>query len=333
VDGCLRAVAIAIGDVFRCYLLSDGDVACSGDILPGTTVEDPVRVPGVHDAIGLAASARAACAVLRDGSVWCWGANLHGALGRGFVTTAETTRFDAEPVPGLSDVVGVGAGVAHHCAVHADGSVSCWGWNAAGQLGDDTTSSRASPAPAASYGDVDLVVGTTTTTCARVATGRVTCWGQGELLGDGSSVGRRTPGAPVRGVARVIAMDGGYRHVCAVADDGRAFCWGDNWTGGLGVETPSERPLWPVLAGGLTDAVAIAAGGSSTCAVRVGGGVRCWGDSSQRHDAVRVVDLGAVLPAMGPWIAYGEHRRGAIDRAGVPWVIAGPPFPALSPAP
>ena len=57
-------------------------------------------------------------------------------------------------------------------------------------------------------------------------------------------------------------------------------CWGANDFGQLGngsLTTP--QPPVPVLVSGLTNAVAVAAGGVHTCALLADGTVRCWGDN------------------------------------------------------
>ena len=56
--------------------------------------------------------------------------------------------WPATAVPGLADIVEVAIGYARHaCARAKDGTVKCWGQNDKGQLGDGTTTSRATPAP------------------------------------------------------------------------------------------------------------------------------------------------------------------------------------------
>ena len=46
----------------------------------------------------------------------------------------------------ITDAVAVGAGLGHACAVLADDTVTCWGGNVDGQLGDGTSySTRTSP--------------------------------------------------------------------------------------------------------------------------------------------------------------------------------------------
>jgi hypothetical protein len=47
-------------------------------------------------------------------------------------------------VSGLTDVAQIGAGIAHSLAITSSGELDSWGANAAGQLGDGTTTERSS---------------------------------------------------------------------------------------------------------------------------------------------------------------------------------------------
>jgi alpha-tubulin suppressor-like RCC1 family protein len=48
-------------------------------------------------------------------------------------------------VVGLTDVIHVAAGGWHVCAALSTGTVSCWGLNNTGQLGDGTSTNRSIP--------------------------------------------------------------------------------------------------------------------------------------------------------------------------------------------
>jgi alpha-tubulin suppressor-like RCC1 family protein len=48
-------------------------------------------------------------------------------------------------VGGLANVVAISAGGAHSCALLADGTARCWGYNARGQLGDGTVQLARAP--------------------------------------------------------------------------------------------------------------------------------------------------------------------------------------------
>jgi alpha-tubulin suppressor-like RCC1 family protein len=77
------------------------------------------------------------------------------------------------------------------------------------------------------------------------------------------------------------AVTAGYYHTCALLGSGAVACWGMNESGQLGPAAASPMNLVPVEVSGLASAaVAVAAGGSFTCAVTSAGTIYCWGDNA-----------------------------------------------------
>jgi alpha-tubulin suppressor-like RCC1 family protein len=75
-------------------------------------------------------------------------------------------------------------------------------------------------------------------------------------------------------------LSAGYAHSCALQPSGTVLCWGSNYQGQIGNGTTDANVSAPVAVTGLTDAVAISAGGLHTCALKAGGSVACWGENS-----------------------------------------------------
>ncbi len=282
---------LSVGFGHNCVIVTGGGVKCWGgnDERLGNGGVSGGLVPG--DVVGLGAPATAVeagrehgCALLSGGSVKCWGGNEVGQVGDG----STELRQSAVPVSGLSGgITAITSGWYHNCGLTSAGGVKCWGWNSQGQLGDGSTVNRNTPVDVVGLdrGIVALAAGLTHT-CAITVAGAVKCWGadiygNGEILGDGSELGRAVPGdvpALSRGVVELAL--GGF-HSCARLTDGEMKCWGGNYLGPIGDNSEVRRPT-PVIVAGLTSGVlAIGAGHSNghSCAVVSGGAAKCWGDN------------------------------------------------------
>jgi alpha-tubulin suppressor-like RCC1 family protein len=155
VDAGTDGVTAVAAARHTCAVRRDGSVVCwgwnaYGQLGDGSTDDAarPVTVAGVREAIAIAVGAAHSCALVRDGSVLCWGDNYYGQLGRGTSGAADPSRPPPPaPVAVLGPATAVAAGEYHTCALLADGTAACWGWNQYGQLGDETTRDSSLPVP------------------------------------------------------------------------------------------------------------------------------------------------------------------------------------------
>ncbi len=245
------ATSVSAGINHTCGVVSEA-VKCwgyngYGQLGNGNTTDSamPVSVQGLESGVAsVSTGALHTCAVTTGGAAKCWGSNANGQLGDG------NTTDSAMPVSvqGLeSGVASVSVGNAHTCAVRTSGSAKCWGRNANGQLGDNSTTQRNAPVDVVGLGsEVTSISAGIAHTCA-VIKGAAKCWGLNAYgrLGDGSTTSSVMP-VSVSGLdSGVASVAAGIIHTCAVMTSGAAKCWGSNTSGQLGDGSTTQR-LTPV---------------------------------------------------------------------------------------
>lgn len=324
---------LAVGERHACVLTDAGAVRCWGNnqfgqLGDGTTEHRylPVTVAGLDGGVvSVASGFRHSCAVTTGGGVKCWGKNLLGQLGDGSTSNRST------PVA----VVGLGSGVAsvhtggdHSCALGADGTLRCWGYNGYGQLGTGNTSNQPTPVLVpVGNGNTAIATGYSNT-CALSSAGAVRCWGVYDRACNsfGCSFAAHLSPTSVAGLASgVTAIAAGEFFNCAITTGGAVACWGDNYDGqlgNLGTTDPDPFTLFAIdgLGSGVLD---VSAGDDHACALRTDGSVRCWGrngqgqlgdgSSTDRFPPVPVAGLGGVAQVG----AGGSHSCARTDAGGV----------------
>jgi alpha-tubulin suppressor-like RCC1 family protein len=307
--------SISVGYEHSCAIVGNSGVRCWGSNnvgqlgLGNTDTVGDYESPNFNVTIGTPATAVSAgnsfsCALLAGGNVRCWGLNDKGQLGIG-----NTINIGDDENPTANVNLGVTAtaitsGRNHSCALLSGGNVRCWGNNFFGQLGiADTTNigDNENPTTNVNLGGAQAtsITAGNAHTCALLSTGNVRCWGNnsfGQLgIANTTNIGdNESPTTNVNlGGKTVFAIAAGEDHTCAllypnliVAPGYDVRCWGYNEYGQLGIGTTvsigdNESPTVNVNLSGNAgfgfEAVALSAGGDTSCVRFQNGKVRCWG--------------------------------------------------------
>ncbi|MDF2693104.1 MAG: hypothetical protein K0S65_1487 [Labilithrix sp.] len=237
------------------------------------------------------------CALLRDGTVACWGANGEGQLGRGD-DAGSIDSPTAKRVEGLSKIVSL----ERTCAVDADGAAWCWGMGLFLQAAPAFPTTERTPVKLP-FDHVSKISVGETVGCV-IAERRLRCWGSNSSaqLAPHDDTNERLI-LPPTDIPLPSALPPRDVHIGNATfvplEDGTILSWGFVPTvGRLTSLQPDGNPRPLTLTGTVTS---MDVQGDNACAAVSGVGY-CWG-SGKRYDAL---DLTRALPVP---LGLDEHVR------------------------
>lgn len=306
---------VAVGEDHSCALRHDGSVVCWGHNAKGQLGSKPEKsefealdpvgitterasgysrdasaVDGLSGVRHIAAGAYHTCAIVNDGSVWCWGDAAAGQLGNGdfSMDDCEGRPCSRKPVQavGIEDAVDLSLGYQHSCARLADGTLRCWGTNAIGQ--------------------------------------------RPELLDSCDRFACATSPIDVPFEDEVLDVRAGALHTCTLLTGGSVFCWGTNAVGQVGISNPPMRSVdgvdvlravdqpsqvnLPEPIDQFAAANSFVAWSEKSCARGVSGSYYCWGSDDYGELGIGADETESC------WMSFGgsrpcarEPRRVALD--------------------
>jgi alpha-tubulin suppressor-like RCC1 family protein len=292
--------SVAAGLVTAYALRSNGTVWSWGDNQfgqlgaggTGGTSTMPLRVSGLSGVTAVAAGTWAGYALKSDGTVWSWGWNESGQLGR---DGGGDSNVPVQ-VYGLTGVTAIAATHQTAYALKSDGTVWAWGndvWGGrgsgscpAGQFCPPGTPVRVALPLPGNTKITAIAAGGSSTAYALRSDGTAWAWGRNWRGETGTGASPRTDISPsqVVGLTNVVTIAGGPEVGYAVTSDGKVWAWGDDYWGTLGSGIPCTSPDTacqsnvPVQVQGLTGPVTITSGGTGTTFARKpDGSVWAWG--------------------------------------------------------
>jgi alpha-tubulin suppressor-like RCC1 family protein len=307
VMGLTDAVKLAAGSSHSCALRATGNVVCWGDnglgelgvppAVSGLATPMPQAVTLPLTATDVSAGDVWTCATLKDGSLYCWGAD-GGRFGTG-TAGPNTPTPTLVPTSFLLSRVSIGPYAA--CGIDSAHSVVCWGEGGQGDLGNGMPGTQGSlnkPTLTFGFGTAleihENVVGACAYASPADTTDGIYCWGSNvsAVLGHAAPPGGESDSPTLvpefTKSAGVVTFGSGYYNTCAVFASGTVDCVGETSFGAVGspyVPTPTTSSN-PVTVANLNDAVQVSVGPGFACAVRKGGGptggpsVACWGGNA-----------------------------------------------------
>ena len=214
-----------------------------------------------------------------QGGLWGCGYNSKGSLGDGTITYRSSP---VQTIAGGTNWKQISHTGYHHTAIKTDGTLWVWGYNAYGQLGDNTIVPKSSPVQTIAGGtNWKYVSGGQFHTAAIKTDGTLWTWGYdfNGQLGDNTQVAKSSPIQTIAGGTSWKQVSGGTTYTAAIKTDGTLWLWGSNVNGGLGDNTIIDKssPVQTIAGGTNWKQVSASPNGWQTAAIKTDGTLWTWG--------------------------------------------------------
>jgi alpha-tubulin suppressor-like RCC1 family protein len=277
-------------------LLALGDDGLVREWQEGAVAIVPVRGPSykLYDIRTLAAGRDHGLALAADGTLWTWGSNIGGQLGRGDIG-GDSGGYAAPVLTYLQrryTTAAIGAAGSASMELAGDGSFWAYGNNLAGQLGSGPDNSPTSLPRQVVLKDnqgalaniVQWSMGASHAVAVD-ASGQVWAWGANHSKELGADMENNADysneAVKVELPLAVKSVAAGGSHTAALTRDGRVLVWGDNAYGQIGSSSLAAQsgPAFVLTRKQqmLSDVVAVSSGDSYTLALTADGRVWSWG--------------------------------------------------------
>ena len=268
-------VQVAAGATHSLALATDGTIYAWGKNEYGqlgndSTINSPVPVAvkttgtpmDGKTIIQIHAGYEHSLALASDGTVYAWGRNNSGQLGKNDATDTHipaAVQTLGTPMAGKV-IVQLAAGNSQSMALASDGTVYTWGWNQYGQLGNGTTTNSRIPVAVVTTGTplagktISQIAAGNAHALAMTDDGAIYSWGWNQYgqLGNNSTINSslpvivKTTGTPLAGKMITQIASGGSPNSLVLANDGTMYTWGWGQHGQLGngtIGTDAKTPL------------------------------------------------------------------------------------------
>jgi alpha-tubulin suppressor-like RCC1 family protein len=239
-------------------------------------------------AVQIALGENHTCALLSDGSVYCWGSNEFGQSGTG--QDADKVPFLTQPVSPIRGDEGdhytfIAAGDNFTCGILQDGPTRCWGSNHYGQIPNTETTTAIYGTPI-DIGELNEIVALDLGRhhgCAITSSNEAICWGSDDsdqTVPDGIFANESALPEPVDlseyfGSGTPVAQIETYGNIsCASSVSSIISCWGErDWL------TPAYNdPVFTLFPTGI-ELLEFAIGQDFLCVKATDGNIKCLGDN------------------------------------------------------
>lgn len=221
-------------------------------------------------------------AIKTDGTLWSWGINFNGQLGRLGTVDASSP---VQTVSSGTNWKKLGSGGRTAAAIKTDGTLWLWGRGHIGQLGNESVLNRFSPVQTISSGNNWNSVNTSGYHTAAIKNdSTLWAWGRNEggQLGNNSVI---TTSSPVQTISegtgwKQVSLS--YYHSAAIKTNGTLWLWGCNCTlsGKLGDFTVIDRSSPVQTVSGGTNWKQVSLGVTASAAIKTDGTLWAWGENS-----------------------------------------------------